>query len=229
MIKLSFGTSAFYSTNLLRGKIQLVKSYGVDIFPGGTFLEIAILQDKLKSFLKRAVELGFTHVEVSDGTIDMSHAVRLKAIRQAQDYGLQVISEVGKKDPQERLPGKRMQEQILSDLKAGVLGTIIEGRESRKGVVIYDQEGRLLQEDLEHLIEGLPDVTPLIWEAPLKNQQQSLILRFGPNVNLGNIQPQDVLALEALRCGLRGDTLKASLRGAFTKHELPKTAAADGN
>ncbi|HHW91555.1 MAG TPA: phosphosulfolactate synthase [Firmicutes bacterium] len=215
-IKLTFGTSAFYPTKLLQQKIELVKSYNVDIFPGGTFLEIAILQGKLDSFLQRAVDLGFTCVEVSDGTIDMSPATRIKAIEKAKSYGLKVISEVGKKDPQERMPEKRMQEQIAMDLEAGVLGVIIEGRESGKGVVIYDKEGRVLKDDLERLIRGVEKLESVIWEAPLKNQQQTLILRFGPNVNLGNIQPGDVLAVESLRCGLRGDTLKASIRGLNT-------------
>lgn len=226
-IKLTFGTSAFYSTELLQKKIRLVRSFGIDIFPGGTFLEIAILQDKLDRFLQRAVDLGFTCVEVSDGTIDMSPQTRVNAIRRAQSYGLRVISEVGKKDPAEKMPEKHIQEQIARDLEAGVLGVIIEGRESGKGVVIYDQEGQVIQENLERLIAGVQRLDALIWEAPLKNQQQTLILRFGPNVNLGNIQPSDVLAVESLRCGLRGDTLKASLRGLlapFQNRSLVATA-----
>ena len=219
-LKLTFGTSAFYPAKLLQQKIQLVKSYNVDIFPGGTFLEIAILQGKLDRFLRRAVDLGFTCVEVSDGTIEMSPATRLEVIQKAKSYGLKVISEVGKKDPRERVPEEHMQEQIARDLEAGVLGVIIEGRESGKGVGIYDKEGRIKEEELEGLLSGVEKPEALIWEAPLKNQQQALILRFGPNVNLGNIQPGDILALEALRCGLRGDTLKASLEGLNTSSFL---------
>ena len=212
-IKLAFGTSAFYSTGLLRRKIKLGRSYGVDICPGGTFLEIAVLQNRLESFLQRAVSLGFTSVEVSDGTIEMSPSVRGDTIRRAQDHGLKVFSEVGKKDPQDKMPEKHMLDQIIRDLETGVDGVIIEGRESGKGVVIYDREGLIMEDVLERLISGVDKPESLIWEAPLKSQQYTLILRFGPNVNLGNIQPDEVLAVESLRCGLRGDTLKASISG----------------
>lgn len=217
-IKLTFGTSAFYSTRLLQQKISLVKSFGVDIFPGGTFLEIAVLQNRLLCYLQRAKELGFTFVEVSDGTIEMTPEIRRGAITMAVDMGLRVISEVGKKDPREHLPEKRMHEQVASDLEYGAYRVIVEGRESGKGVVIYDNEGRVKSEDLERLVEGIPNPASLIWEAPLKNQQEQLIMRFGPNVNLGNVQSSDVLALEALRVGLRGDTLKACIRGAFKNY-----------
>ena len=179
-IKLTFGTSAFYPAKLLQEKIQLVKSYNVDIFPGGTFLEIAILQGKLDSFLQRAVDLGFTCVEVSDGTIDMSPATRLEAIQKAKDYGLKVISEVGKKDPQERMPEKRMQEQIARDLEAGVLGVIIEGRESGKGVVIYDKEGRVMEDELERLIRGVERLEALIWEAPSRTSSKTSFSASAP-------------------------------------------------
>lgn len=212
-IKLAFGTSAFYSTGLLRRKIELVKSYGVDICPGGTFLEVAVLQNRLERFLQRALELGFTSVEVSDGTIDMSPFVRRDTIRRALGHGLRVFSEVGKKDPRDKMPEKRMLDQIVRDLEAGVSGVIIEGRESGKGVVIYDRKGLIMEDVLERLVGGVEQPEAIIWEAPLKNQQQTLILRFGPNVNLGNIQPEEVLAVESLRCGLRGDTLKASIDG----------------
>lgn len=214
-IKLTFGTSAFYSTRLLQQKIALVRSYGVDIFPGGTFLEIAVLQNRLEGYLERARQLGFTYVEISDGTIDMSPEVRRDAIRAAVQADLRVISEVGKKDPRESMPQKRMQEQIASDLEYGAYKVIVEGRESGKGVVIYDAEGRIRDEEMEALVRGVPNPFSLIWEAPLKDQQEELIMRFGPNVNLGNIQPIDVLACEALRVGLRGDTLKASILGLF--------------
>lgn len=212
-IKLAFGTSAFFSTGLLRQKIKLVRSYGVDVCPGGTFLEIAVLQNRLDSFLQRAVDLGFTSVEVSDGTIEMSPDLRRDTIRRAQDRGLKVYSEVGKKDPQDKMPEKQMLDQIVRDLETGVDGVIIEGRESGKGVVIYDREGLIMEDVLERLIRGVDKLESLIWEAPLKSQQYTLILRFGPNVSLGNIQPDAVLAVESLRCGLRGDTLKASISG----------------
>lgn len=214
-IKLTFGTSAFYSTRLLQQKIALVRSYGVDIFPGGTFLEIAVLQNRVEGYMERARELGFTFIEISDGTIEMSPEVRRNAIRAALKVDLKVICEVGKKDPSENMPHKRMQEQIAADLEHGAYKVIVEGRESGKGVVIYDADGKIRADEMEALVKGVPNPESLIWEAPLKNQQEELIMRFGPNVSLGNIQPAEVLALEALRVGLRGDTLKACIRGVF--------------
>ena len=85
---------------------------------------------------------------------------------------------------------------------------IIEAREAGKGVGIFDQAGKIKQDEVDNIIAGVEDVDLLIWEAPIKNQQQELIIQFDNNVNLGNIPSDEVLALEALRQGLRGDTLK---------------------
>jgi phosphosulfolactate synthase len=208
-IKLTFGTSAFYSTRLLRQKIELVKSYDLDIFPGGTFLELALLQGKLREFLERAKSLGFTGIEVSDGTITVPPDVRRDTIARARDMGFRlVVSEVGKKDPRDKVPELHLWTQVEEDLEAGAEFVIVEGRESGQGVVIYDAEGRILEDELEQMVSHVSDPGRLMWEAPNKPQQQELILRFGPNVNLGNVAPPDVLALEALRVGLRGDTLR---------------------
>jgi len=212
LLKLTFGTSAFYSSRLLREKIALARSRGVCIFPGGTFLEVALLQGKLERFLDRAGELGFDAIEVSDGTITMLPEQRRWCIAQGRARGLRVISEVGKKDPADEIAPALMLEQVQADLDAGAERVIVEGRESGQGVVIYDRQGNIKAETLEALAGGLADPSVLMWEAPLKPQQQALIMRFGTNVNLGNVAPGDILALEALRCGLRGDTLKAALR-----------------
>jgi len=211
-IKLGFGTSAFYSHSLLEKKIRLVTSYGVDIFPGGTFLEVAILQGKLPYFLDMAKELGFTAVEVSDGTINMPQRFRTAAIKAALNRGFKVLAEVGKKDPRDMLETERISEQIDRDLADGAFKVIVEGRESGKGVVIYDQQGRIKEKELEMLLDSIGEPGRILWEAPWKAQQQALIMQFGPNVSLGNVQPNEILALEALRVGLRGDTLRACLK-----------------
>lgn len=214
-IKLGFGTSVFYPAEILKEKISLVRSYGIDIFPGGTFLEVAVLQGKLELYLQTAKDMGYTFVEVSDGTIPMSQELRRYAIHRAQELGLGVVSEVGKKDPRDRVEDTAILAQIRQDLQDGVYKVIVEGRESGKGVVIFDDSGAIKRQELEAMAAGIERLEDIIWEAPLKQQQQELILRFGPNVNLGNVQPQDVLALEALRVGLRGDTLRATLQAAI--------------
>ncbi len=210
-IKLGFGTSALYSTRLLQEKIGLVKSYGVDIFPGGTFLEVAVLQGKLEAYLETSKKLGYTFIEVSDGTITMTRDVRDNCIARAKAWGFGVITEVGKKDPRDRVSTMDLHRQVQMDLEAGAYKVIVEGRESGKGVVIYDADGRIMADELADLVANIADVSRILWEAPLKNQQQELIMCFGANVNLGNIHAGDVLALEALRVGLRGDTLRAAL------------------
>jgi len=210
-IKLGFGTSALYAGNILREKIKLVKSYGVDIYPGGTFLEVAVSQGKLDAYLQKSKELGYTFMEVSDGTIDMSSELRAECISKAQKCGFRVISEVGKKDARDTVASTQIHKQIKADLEQGVYKVIVEGRESGKGVVIYDQDGSIKEQELEEMLRIIPDLDCILWEAPLKNQQQELIMRFGSNVNLGNVAPGDILAVEALRVGLRGDTLRAAL------------------
>ncbi len=211
-LKLGFGTSALYNQALLEEKISLTKSFGVDIYPGGTFLEIAILQNKLPEYIRMAKHLGFTAIEVSDGTINMSSEVRVRAISAAADLGLKVFTEVGKKSSTDKLPIRLYLKQIQQDLDHGACKVIVEGRESGKNAGFYDSEGKFIRDEMEALL-GAVDCGRLIWEAPLKDQQQELILRFGPNINLGNIPPFEALALEALRVGLRGDTLCSVYKG----------------
>jgi phosphosulfolactate synthase len=207
-IKLAFGTTVTLSERAVRDKIQLIRSHQIEVYPGGTLLEAAVFQGALPEFLRRARDLGFTMVEVSDGTITMSPERRADVIRCALDLGFQIITEVGKKDPQKKMPAGAMQAQIAADLAMGARYVIIEAREGGKGVGIYDQNGAVDVAGLDALVNGLEDLDRIVWEAPQCSQQAYLIERFGPNVNLGNIQPPDVLALEALRCGFRFETLR---------------------
>lgn len=208
IIKLTFGTSAFFSRVELRKKNELITGAGIDVMPGGTFLEVSVWQKALPAYLERALELGFTAIEVSDGTIEMDRPARRDAIRRALGYGFKVITEVGKKDPAEAPSSKVVHELIREDLGNGAFKVIIEAREAGRGVGIFDGEGRTKAEEIDLILSGGSEPDDLVWEAPLKNQQQDLILRFGVNVNLGNIPPEEVLAMEALRQGLRGDTMK---------------------
>jgi len=208
IIKLTFGTSAFYDKDYLRRKNELITSAGIEVMPGGTFLEVAFWQKNLAAYFQRAQELGFTAIEISDGTIDISLPQRREIIKQALDKGFKVITEVGKKDPRQALPISLTHELINSDAECGAFKVIIEAREAGKGVGIYDSEGQIKEEEIDNIVAGVNDPEILLWEAPLKNQQQALIIRWGVNVNLGNIPPDEVLALEALRQGLRGDTLR---------------------
>lgn len=152
-----------------------------------------------------------TFIEVSDGTIHLSAGERERIIHLARGAGLTVITEVGKKDADSELDPDEALAQIQADLAAGASKVILEGRESGAGAGIYDKARRLKTGPLEQIVAGVADPTLLMWEAPLKPQQEEFIARFGSNVNLGNIAPADVLAVEALRTGLRGDTLRLAL------------------
>lgn len=211
MIKLTFGTSALYPETVLRAKIKLIRSFGVDVYPGGTLFEIALWQNKLESFFVAAADLGFTGIEISDGTLTLGAKERHQAIQRAKAHGFKVVTEVGKKNGTP-ISVLRMQQMITEDLESGADQVIIEGRESGKAVGIYDHNGKVKEAEMEALVRGLPNSgSVLIWEAPLKDQQVFLIKRFGPNVNLGNIPPEEILALEALRRGLRSDTFALCL------------------
>ena len=176
--------------------------------PGGTFLEVAVWQGVLDGYLKRAKELGFSAIEVSDGTIEMDRTTREDVIKNSLDNGFKVLTEVGKKDPKDILPISLIHQLIGEDMENGAFKVIIEAREAGKGVGIFDAEGKIKSDEIKNIIAGVEKLDCLMWEAPLKNQQQELIMRLGLNINLGNIPPDEILALEALRQGVRGDTLK---------------------
>lgn len=211
-LKFTFGTSLLYPHQILKDKINLAHEMGVDVYPGGTLFEIAIIQNKLTEFLLRARQLGFTAIEISNGTIELSESKRNEAIYKAHSLGFKVLTEVGKKDRDNSLTLDEMKVQVRKDLEAGADKIIIEGRESGKNISIYDAEGSIDMKMVEGIIQGVDgDESIIIWEAPLKKQQLILIKEFGPNVNLGNIYVSEVLALEALRRGLRGDTFGYTL------------------
>lgn len=208
VIKLTFGTSAFYDRKLLKGKNEEISDRGIEIMPGGTFLEVAVWQGVVDEYLGRAKDLGFSAIEVSDGTIEIGPKIRADVIKKCLDRGFRVITEVGKKDPKDIVPIALVHQLIAEDIEHGAFKVIIEAREAGRGVGIFDQDGRTRKDEIENIIAGVANPDVLIWEAPLKNQQQDLIMRFGSNVNLGNIGAEEILALEALRQGVRGDTLK---------------------
>ncbi len=208
-IKLTFGTAALYPKAVLIEKIKLVKSFGVFIYPGGTFFELALSQGKRTAYFQSLIEVGFDWVEISDGTLDISGAERTLAIQEANKLGLHVITEVGKKDAANQPNEDLLAELARRDLQEGAEWVIMEGRESGKGIGIYDNQGGLVLDKFNRFSNRI-EPEKIIWEAPLKGQQAVLINHFGPNVNLGNIPPSEIMALEALRLGYRSDTWKKS-------------------
>lgn len=209
-IKLGFGTSALYPPPVLLKKISLAEELEVELYPGGSFFEIAWVQDRLDHYLEALQAWGFKTLEISDGTINLSLQDRAYAIKKACSYGFHVLTECGKKISGSRVSGLEIKETLLHDLEYGAQFMIVEGRESGTNVGLYNSAGELDKEEVlsiqEHLGEEL--FSYLIWEAPQKQQQTDLIKHFGVNVNLGNIHPEEIFSVEALRRGLRSDTMQ---------------------
>jgi phosphosulfolactate synthase len=208
--KFGFGTSALMPLSILEEKLALLHERDVLTYPGGTLLEAAVVQEHCRSFMRRAAELGFGAVEISEGTIDLPGDRRRRMIDCARDAGLIPITEAGRKDPKRQPSAEELGEQVLQDLAWGASAVIVEGRDSGCGVGIYDEGGKIRTCFLDEVTSLVGEAAPrLIWEAPQRSQQAYLVCRFGANVSLGNIAPQECLALEALRCGLRFETFSA--------------------
>lgn len=206
--KFGFGTSAFVDKALLQEKLRLLATHHILTFPGGTLLEVALLENHCRIYMAHARELGFGAVEISDGTLPIPRFRRKRIIECALNAGLIPITEVGKKDPKRQPTADQIADEVLEDLDWGAAWVIVEGRESGQGVGVFDESGNVEEFEVSRIVDILgPKVDALIWEAPLKSQQAFFIEKFGTNVGLGNIPIDQILAVEALRNGLRFDTL----------------------
>ena len=207
IIKLGWGTSRLFSEKVIRTKVALYKKHNIYVGNGGTFFEIAHTQRSTEQFFNYTRELGFNLIEISNGSILLSPEEKASAIGLARNMGFMVISEVGKKEPLEddKLTIEERITEAQSDLQAGAAQAIIEAREGGKSLGIYDDKGGVKEDMAQRLAQAI-GVKNIMFEAPEKSQQTYLILHFGTDVNLGNIRTDDVIPLETLRCGLRGDT-----------------------
>jgi phosphosulfolactate synthase len=210
-VKFGWGTSVV--TGCLREKIGVLDAHGIGFYFGGTLFEKFVLQGRFEDYRRFCEAHACQHVEVSNGTIDMSNAEKAGYIRKlAPDFT--IVSEVGYKDPgrSEMLPPSEWVAAIREDLDAGASLVTLEARESgTSGICRPDGELRYgLIEDVLHLTRhGGVGIDHLLFEAPTTALQTHLITRVGPNVNLGNVHAQGVIGLETLRLGLRADTLTA--------------------
>lgn len=208
-IKLAFGTSVLYRPEILQRKVHAIRFFDVNVYPGGTLFELAATQGRAEAFISRAKEIGFTCIEVSDGTFEVSQDERRRRIELALEAGFTVITEVGKKDKRASVVAEKVVRQVEQDLAWGADMTIVEGRDSGLGIGVYGDDGAPRETIIGEILRQLSSPEQVMWEAPLTSQQQFWIRRLGPGVSLGNVQTRDVMSLEATRVALRGDTLKA--------------------
>jgi len=202
IVKLGWGTAAV--TNKLPAKVAAYQERGVPVCLGGTLLEVVLKQSKLEEYVRWMKGLGIDHVEVSDGTIALDHNEKIAVIKRLTK-NFTVLSEVGSKSEDVIFAPKRWVEMILKELDAGAWKVITEGRESGT-VGVYHADGAVKEGLIEEIRDAV-DPGQLVFEAPGKKQQVWFIKHFGSNVNLGNIAPEEVISVETLRLGLRGDTL----------------------
>ena len=199
-----FGWGTAYVTRELRRKLDIYRDHGIPPMLGGTMTEIAWLQGKLDALRRWLDELGIEHVEVSSGVVPMPAGEKAELIATlARDRT--VFAEIGEKDPRALMAPYRWVELIREALEAGATQVVCEGRaDGSAGVFRPDGEVRTgLVDEIVHEI----DIHRLIFEAPQRHQQIWFIERYGTDVNLGNIDPGDVISVETLRVGLRADTL----------------------
>ncbi len=201
LLKLGFGTA--YTTPNLKEKIKIYKDVGFKVYFGGTLFEAYLIRNQLDDFKRVVNHYGLEHIEISDGSMDITHENKCELIQSlAKEFT--VISEVGSKDAEKIIPPYQWIEMMENELSAGTWKVIAEARESGT-VGVFRGTGEVRSGLVAEIIRKIP-LENIIWEAPLKAQQVWFIKLYGANINLGNIAPNEIIALEALRLGLRGDS-----------------------
>ncbi len=201
IVKFGFGTS--YVTPNLREKIEVYQEYGMPIYFGGTLFEAFLIRNQFDDYIALLKDYKINYVEVSDGSITIPHAEKCGYIEKLTNHAL-VLSEVGSKDAEHIIPPYKWIELMSAELEAGSAYVIAEAREAGN-VGIYRGSGEVREGLVQEILTKIPG-EKIIWEAPQKAQQLYFLELLGCNVNLGNIAPTEVIPLEAMRVGLRGDT-----------------------
>ena len=201
IVKLGFGTSIV--TNNLSEKIKLYQAAGIEVYFGGTLFEAFIARNMFEDYRKLIDQYDLNMVEVSDGSIEIDHEEKCNYIKTLTSQ-VTVLSEVGYKDSEKIIPPYKWIELMQKEIDAGSWKVIAEAREGGN-VGIYNGSGEVRSDLIEEILTKIPS-DKILWEAPQKTQQVWFIKLMGSNVNLGNISPSEVVPLECLRLGVRGDT-----------------------
>jgi len=207
VVKLGWTTS--FVTPTLKDKLKVYKEAGVPTYFGGTLFEAFIIRDQFDDYRKILDKYEITFAEVSDGSIELDHDIKCEYIRKLSTQ-LTVFSEVGSKDAEKIIPPYLWIKLMQAELDAGAWKVIGEAREGGN-VGLFRSSGEVRSGLVEEILTKIP-FEKIIWEAPQKSQQVWFIKLLGPNVNLGNIAPHEIIPLETLRLGLRGDTFNHFLK-----------------
>jgi phosphosulfolactate synthase len=212
IVKLGFGTS--FVTPNLKDKLAIYQLYDLPVYFGGTLFEAFLIRNQFDDYINVCKEFGIRYMEVSDGSITIPHAEKCGYIEKLTTHGI-VLSEVGSKDAEHIIPPYKWIELMRAELAAGSTYVIAEAREAGN-VGIYRGSGEVREGLVQEILTQIP-AEKILWEAPQKGQQLYFIELIGANVNLGNIAPSEVIPLETMRLGLRGDTFDLFLDKAATK------------
>ena len=207
IIKLGFGTA--YVTPNLKEKLEVYRSFDIPVYFGGTLFEAFLIRKKVDEYLNICREFGAKYIEISDGCINIPHEEKCRYISELRKHAI-VLSEVGSKDASHIMPPYKWIDLMKKELDAGSTYLITEARESGN-IGIYRGDGEVREGLVDEILTAIP-AEKIIWEAPRKDQQLYFIELLGHNVNLGNISPNEVIALEAMRVGLRADSFHLFLK-----------------
>ncbi len=201
IVKLGWGTS--FVTPRLTDKLQVYADAGIPTYFGGTLFEAFIVRNQFDDYRKILDKYGMSYAEVSDGSIELDHDKKCEYVKILSEQ-VTVLSEVGSKDVEKIIPPYKWIELMQKELDAGAWKVIGEAREGGN-VGLFRSTGEVRSGLVEEILTKIPS-EKIIWEAPIKAQQVWFIKLLGANVNLGNIAPNEVIPLETIRLGLRGDT-----------------------
>lgn len=201
IIKLGWATS--YVTPTLTEKVKLYQDAGIPVYFGGTLFEAFYIREQLEDYKRVLEKYNLQHCEVSDGSVSMDHDRKCEIVNEFSKI-VTVLSEVGSKDATKIIPPYKWIQQMQTELEAGAWKVIGEAREGGN-VGLFRDSGEVRQGLVEEILTQIP-ADKIIWEAPQKAQQVWFIKLCGANVNLGNIAPNEVIPVETIRLGLRGDT-----------------------
>lgn len=206
IVKLGWGTSLV--TPNLKEKIDLYHSAQIPVYFGGTLFEAFVVRNQFEDFLRLLDEYNLELAEVSDGSITIPHDIKCGFIERLARRG-KVLSEVGSKDTTKIIAPYRWISFMKAELEAGAWKVIGEARESGT-TGLYRGSGEVREGLVEEIVNNI-SAEYIIWEAPKKSQQVFFVETLGSNVNLGNIAPEEVISLETIRLGMRGDTFSSFL------------------